>query len=118
MVTALMIKPKEHPTITHLVDSAKYLDLAVSVGTDYTLTATALKIEDNIVAIHSYEGTLMMARPNRKIGAKIIAGTFYVVRVHNGKLHSLTDKDIARFTWRFWEPEIHTDDGVFESWYP
>lgn len=118
MVTALIVKPDKHPTITHLVNDAKYLDLAVSIDTDYTLTAAVLKIEDDIAAIHSYEGSLMMAPPNRQIGTKIIAGTFYIVGVHKGKLRSLSDNEIAKFTLRFWEPEIHTDDEVFDSWYP
>lgn len=118
MVTALMVKPDKHPTITHLVNDAKCLDLAVSIDTDYTLTATALKIEDGIAAIHSYEGTLMMSPPNRQIGTKIIAGTFYIVGIQKGNLRSLTDKEIARFSLRFWEPEIHTDDEVFDSWFP
>lgn len=118
MVNALMIPPNKHPSITHLIDDAKYLDLAVSIDTDYTLTATALKIEDGIAAIHSYEGTLMMSPPNRQIGTKIIAGTFYIVGIQKGNLRSLTDKEIASFSLRFWEPEIHTDDEVFDSWFP
>ena len=118
MVTALIITPDGHPAITQLVDDRKYLDCAVSIDTDYQLTATAMKIEDRIIAIHSIEGTLMILPPNRKIGTKIIAGTFYIVGVHKGALRSLTDKEIIRFTLRFWETEIHTDDEVFDSWYP
>lgn len=118
MVIALMVTPKGHPTITELVDDERFLDCAVSLDTDYRLTAAALKIEDGIVAIHSDEGMLMVVPPNRQIGTKIIAGTFYIAGVHNGRLRSLTDREIARFTLRFWETEIHTDDEVFESWFP
>lgn len=118
MVTALMITPGGHPAITQLVDDRKYLDCAVSADTDYRLTAAALEIEGGVAAIYSDEGILMILPPNRQVGRKIIAGTFYVVGVHNGNLRSLTDNEIARFTLRFWEPEIHTDDEVFESWYP
>ena len=118
MVTALMIRPDEHPAITHLINDGKYLDFAVSKDSNYQLTAAALKIEDDIVAIHSDEGYLFIAPPNRQIGTKIIAGTFYIVGVHKGNLRSLTDKEIVRFTLRFWEPEIHTDDDVFNSWFP
>ena len=118
MVTALMVKPGGHPTITQLVDDRKYLDSAVSVDADYMLTAAALKIEDGIAALYSYEGSLMSLPPNRQMGSKIIAGTFYVVGVLNGNLRSLTDDEIARFTLRFWESEIHTDDEVLASWYP
>ena len=34
MVTALMIKPGEHPIITMLCDTAEYLNHAVSLGSD------------------------------------------------------------------------------------
>lgn len=118
MVTALKITPNGHPVITQLVDDRKYLDCAVSVDDDYRLTAAALEIENGIIAIHSDEGMLMILPPNRQVGTKIIAGTFYVVGVHNGNLRSLTDSEIARFTLRFWESEIHTDEEVFDSWFP
>lgn len=118
MVTALMVKPDGHPTITQLVDNREYLNCAVSIDTEYALTATALNIEDGIAAIHSDEGMLMVTPPNRQIGTKIIAGTFYIVGILNGKLRSLTDKEIVKFTLRFWDMEIHTDDDVFDSWFP
>lgn len=118
MVTALMVPPTGHPSIVHLVDNGNFLNLAVSVDTDYQLTATALKIEDGIIALHSDEGTLMMTPPNRQIDSKIIAGTFYVVGHHNGKLRSLTDAEIVKFTLRFWDTEWHTDEAVFSSWWP
>ena len=118
MVTALMVPPNGHPTITQLVDDGKFLDRAVSVDTDYQLTASALKIETGIIALHSDEGMLLTIQPNRRIGKKIIAGTFYIVGIHKGNLRSLTDQEIARFTLRFWDVEIHTEDEVFDSWFP
>ena len=118
MITALMVKPDAHPVITQLVDDGKFLDFAVSADSDYRLTAAALKIEDGIVAIHSDEGYLFTAPPNRQIGTKIIAGTFYIVGIHKGNLRSLTDKEIVRVTLQFWDPEIHTEDDVFDSWFP
>ena len=118
MITALMIKPDAHPVITQLVDDGKFLDFAVSADSDYRLTAATLEIEDDIVAIHSDEGYLFIAPPNRQIGTKIIAGTFYVVGVDKGNLRSLTDKEIVRFTQRFWELEVHLEDDVFDSWFP
>ena len=118
MITALMVKPDTHPTIAQLVDDDKFLDCAVSIDTEYSFTAAAFEIEDDIIALHSNEGMLMMAPPNRQIGTKVIAGTFYIVGIRKGSLRSLTDKEIARFTLRFWEPEIHSDDEVFDSWFP
>lgn len=118
MVTALKVPPDRHPMIVQLVDDGKFLDCMVSVDTDYQLTAAALEIEEGIIALHSEEGTLMAMPPNRQIGTKIMAGTFYVVGIHKGNLRSLTDKEIARFAVRFWNKEIHPDEDVFESWWP
>ena len=118
MVTALMVPPDRHPSIINLVDNGNYLNMAVSVDTNYQLTATALKIEEGIIALYSEEGMLMMTPPNRQIGSKVIAGTFYVVGYHNGKLRSLTDTEIVKFTSQFWDTEFHTDEDVFSSWWP
>ena len=60
----------------------------------------------------------MATPPNRQIGTRIIAGTFYIVGIHKGNLRSLTDKEIARFTVRFCDKEYHTDDDVLDSWWP
>lgn len=117
MVTALMISPSKHPCITHLCDNKDYLNCAVSIDSDIMYTATALYVEDEIAAIHSFEGTLSIQPPNRRIGKRIIAGTFYIVRIKDGKLKSLTDDDITRFTLQYWEPEIYSDDEVFDSWF-
>ena len=118
MITALMIQPGKHPCITRLCDNEDYLNCAVSIDSDLTHTAAALRIEDGIAAIYSDDCALSIEPPNRQIGTRIIAGTFYIVRVKDGKLKSLTDDDITRFTIQYWEPEIYSDDDVFDSWYP
>lgn len=118
MIKALMVRPGEHPSITLLIDDGKFLDCAVSTDTDFPLTATALEVESGIIALHSEEGVLLGLPPNRQINTKIIAGTFYIAGHHKGKLRSLTDKEITRFTLGFWEPEIHSVDDILDSWYP
>ena len=50
MVTALMVPPDRHPSIVYLIDNGVFLNLVVSVDADYHLTATALRIEDGIIA--------------------------------------------------------------------
>ena len=113
-----MVPPDGHPTITQLVDDGNFLNRAVSVDTDYHLSAATLEIEDGIIAIHSEEGTLMAVPPNRQIGTKIIAGTFYVAGIYKGNLRFLTDLEIVRYTLRFWDKEYHTDNDVLDSWWP
>lgn len=117
MVTALLVKPGEQPCITQLVDDRDYLDCAVSIGTDNLCTAATLTLKKEIAVIYAWEGTVMGLKGNRKVGKRIIAGTFYIVRIKNGVLQSLTDKDIVKYALRFHETEEYTDDEVIDSWF-
>ena len=116
MVTALKIAPQEHPCLVKLCDDRRYLDYAVSEGSDLLLKASALKVEDGIAAIYAFESNLILLPGNRKIGKRIIAGTFYIVGVKDGKLKSLSEEEIIRFTIKYWHPEIYENDEVFDSW--
>ena len=116
MVTALVVKSGEHPSITHLCDDRKFLDCAVRVETDVPYSATTLKIDEGIAVIYGGEGCALGLDGNRRIGKQIIAGIFYIVGVQNQKLRSLTDEEIVRYAMRFWEPEIFSDDEMVESW--
>lgn len=117
MVTALMVKPGEQPFICQLVDDGDYLNAAVSVGDSMMCSATSLKLEKGVSVIYAWEGVSLGRKGNRKIGKRIIAGTFYVVRIKDGQLRSLTEEDIVKYTLRFWETEEYTDDEVIDSWF-
>lgn len=116
MVTALMVKPGEHPTITQLCDDRDYLNHAISIGEDMLFTATATRLENGIAIIHNAEYASALIPCNRRLGNRILAGTFYIVRVKNSILQSLTDADIIKLTLRFWEPEVFTEDEILEAW--
>ena len=117
MVTALIIRPNQHPQITQLCDSRTFLNLSVSLDTDFMCSATATHLEKDIAIIHAQEGVLLSLPGNRRVNDHIIAGTFYVVGVKDGKLRSLTDAEIIKYTSQFWESEIFTDDEVFDSYF-
>lgn len=117
MVTALMVKPGEQPCICQLVDDGNYLDAAVSIGDNMICSAASLKLEKEVAAIYAWEGVSLGRKGNRKIGKRIIAGTFYVVRIRDGYLRSLTEEDIVKYTLRFREAEDYTDDEVIDSWF-
>lgn len=116
MVTALMVKPGEHPAITQLCDDRDYLNHAVSIGEDLVFTATATRLEKGVGIIHNAECASALVPGNRRLGSRILAGTFYIVRCKDGKLQSLTDADIVKYTLRFWEPEFFTEDEILEAW--
>ena len=117
MVTALIVPPNQHPQITQLCDDRIFLDLSVSRGTDFMCSAVAISLEKGIAIIYAQDGALLCLPGNRRVGNRIIAGTFCVVGVKDGNLRSLTDAEIIKYTAQFWESEIFTDNEVFDSYF-
>ena len=117
MVTALMVKPDEHPLVTHICDNTEFLNMAVSVDAIVPCFAQAIRLEKDIAIIYACEGTSLSLEGNRRIKNRIILGIFYVVAVKDGKLRSLTDNEITRYMSKFWEPELFTEDEIIESWF-
>ena len=117
MVTALMVKPGEQPCSTQICDDRDFLNCAVSIGADAMCTAAAISVERGIIAIYAWEGVFAGLCGNRKVGKRILAGTFYLVREMDGVLYSLTEKEIARFRYRFRKVGRFTDDEVINSWF-
>lgn len=117
MVTALMIKPGEHPTITMLCDTAEYLNHAVSLGSDEICFAQARRLENGLAILHADSCASFGFPANRKVNGKLISGTFYIVGVTDGKLRSLTDREISKYTARFWLAESYTEDEILEAWW-
>lgn len=117
LVTALMVKPGEKPCVVELCSDTDFLNAAVSIGAVVMCTAAVLPIEKDIVAIYAWDGVMAGLRGNRKIGKRIVAGTFYVVGVVNGKLRSLTDVEIEKFHYRFRRIREYDDQEVMDSWF-
>ena len=117
MVTALMVKPGEQPCVVPLCDDSDFLNAMVSIGATLPCRAAVLPIEKDVVAIYAWEGVMAGLKGNRKVGKRIIAGTFYVVRVVNGQLCSLPEADVARFRYRFRKIQEYGDTEVMDSWF-
>lgn len=117
MVTALIVPPNQHPQITQLCDDRIFLDFSVSRGTDFMCSAIATSLEKGIAIIYAQDGALLCLPGNRRVGNRIIAGTFYVVGIKDGTLRSLTDAEIIKYTSQFWESEIFTDNEVLDSYF-
>lgn len=116
MVTALRIDPKQSPYPCQICDDGDYLNHCVSPASPLIYTAAALKIDDNIAAVYCRNGHLFSLPCNRRINDKIICGTFYIVRVKDGKLRSLTDTDVVKYSLEYWSTETFSDDEVMDSW--
>ena len=112
-----MVKPGEKPCVVALVDNGDYLNAMVSVGATLMCSAAVLPIEKNVVAIYAWDGVMAGLKGNRKVGKRIIAGTFYVVRVVDGQLRSLTEDEISRLSYRFRTIREYGDTEVMDSWF-
>lgn len=117
MIDALMVKPGEQACVTGILDDTDYLNALVSIGATLMCTAAILPIEKDVVAIYAWEGVMAGLKGNRKIGKRIVAGTFYVVRVVGGKLCSLTEDDIAKYSYRLRKIRQYSDSEVMDSWF-
>lgn len=80
-------------------------------------SAAFLPVAKGIVAIYAYEGVSAGLPGNRKVGKRILAGTFYIVREVGGELLPLTAADIAKYSYQFRNTEEYTEDEVIDSWF-
>ena len=117
MVTALKFEPGKNPYPCQLCDNGDYLDHCVSIPSLITYKAAVLKIANGIAAVYCWNGHLFSLPGNRCIEGRILCGCFYIVRVKNGKLVSLTDQDIVKYSLEYWEPESYTEEEIIDSWF-
>lgn len=115
MVTALKIEPNQSPYPCQICDDGEYLNHIVSPPSYLIYTAAALKLEDNIAAIYCRNGYLFSLPVNRRVEDRIICGVFYIVRVKDGNLQSLTDSDVVKYSLEYWASESYTEDEIIDS---
>ena len=115
MVTALMIQPGRQPCITQLCADGLYLNYAVSKDCDTLCCASMFGLEKNIAVVYAADGVFYGMDANRRIGKRIITGTFYIVKVENGALRSLTEKEIVKYSLRFREREFFSETEAIDA---
>ena len=116
MVTALKFEVGKNPCPCRLCDDGDYLNHCVSPDSYLTYTAAALKVDTGIAAIYCRNGHMFSLSGNRRIGDRVICGVFYIVRVKDGKLKSLTDTDVVKYSLQYWHAERFNDDEILDSW--
>lgn len=117
MIRALMVKPGAKPCVVSLVDDGDYLNAMVSIGATLMCSAAVLPIEKNVVAVYAYEGVMSGLKGNRKIGKRIVAGTFYIVRIVGSHLESLSEDETRKYSHRFRKIQEYSDAQVMDSWF-
>ncbi len=117
MVTALMVQPERNPCITQLCCDGLYLNYAVSKDCDTLCCASMFALEKDIAVVYAADGIFYNMKPNRRVGKQIVCGTFYIVKVKNKTLCSLTDKKIVKYSLQFREREWWTDSQAIDAVY-
>ena len=112
-ITVLMVEPNEHPKETELHTDLDSLQKAVSIGADYQGLIELVNLDDHTLLLCNEEGKLIGLPGNRKIGADIITGVFYVVgQDEEGNRVSLSPELMETYKNRFWEPETWSSQDV------
>ena len=63
------------------------------------------------------DAELTVVNEDYLLAAQLLQDIGVVVGVKDGKLRSLTDAEIIKYTSQFWESEIFADNEVFDSYF-
>ena len=111
-IRTVMIEPLKEPVVKWLNLSMSAFNEAVSKGCGFPCHAKAKKLSKGIYILYAEEGTTLMSAANRRLGKDIIFGVFYVIKVKDGLIKSLSDEQTETYIARFKEPDEFTEDEV------
>ena len=115
-ITVLKVEPMKKPTIVTLQNDLDSLQKAVSERCERQGLIEIIPIAHDAAILCNEEGKLLGLEGNRRLGNDILVGTFYVVGdTKQGKLCSLTEKQISLYHALFNKPEVFTDEEIADS---
>lgn len=116
-IDVLMIEAGFKPCKVSVFSDYESLQILVSPCLSFLSDVEYLILEDDVVLFYNKEGALLGLEGNRRIGNIIIAGTFFVAGVKDGKLTSLSKEKIKKYRKRFSKIESYTDEEVSKSYW-
>ena len=115
-IRVLRIEPMMPPKIFYIEPSIKAFRNAVNADNIKHGGVEAKKLEKHIFAVFNKDRFLANLDANRRIGDDIIAGTMYIVAIHESRFPiSLTDEQISKYALRFRNVENFDDMEVAEA---
>ena len=115
-IKVLKVEPCKKPELVTLNNRLEDLQVAVSIGADYTGLIEIVDIDSKTCILCNEEGKLIGLEGNRRLGNDIICGVFYVVgEDKNGNLCSLTDSQLIVFNAMFAQPEDFSEEEIESS---
>ena len=104
IIKAILVEPGKHPKTTYIPLSKSVLNSIISVGSPLENCASTFKINDEVVAIYNENGPLHDLPGNRRLGNKIIAGTFLVAAVDSfDHICSMPTNILLKYKSMFWQ---------------
>ena len=114
-IRCLKVEPGKVPDECTLENSLSALQEAVG-GLIELLDMEDLGNGVYVTMLCNEEGKINGMDGNRLWMDDIICGTFYIARVKNGKLVSLTDCDVVKYSLEYWQSEHYDDNEIIDSW--
>ena len=104
MINILKIEVGEPPVVKEIPNTLKALQAEVDGLIE------CVYLEDGCIAIVNEEGKINGMEPNRRMGADIICGPFFICGDADEEFTSLNSEQMAKYLQRFAEPEQFSGD--------
>ena len=115
-IQVLMLAPGKEPCQAEISTSKYTLRHAVNLGSDHQCKAACRRIENDICVLFNHGLSFEGFTPNRRIADDILCGTVYIAGIHpNGRLRSLTDEEMQKYTSAYQIPETYSHDEVLNA---
>ena len=115
-IKVLKVEPCKKPELVTLTNRLEDLQVAVSIGADYTGLIEIVDIDSKTCILCNEEGKLIGLKPNRVWGNDILCGVFYVCGQDRcGSLTSLSEEAVKHYTEVFAEYLYISPDDVADS---
>ena len=115
-IKVLLIEPMCHPKPYYVEPSMKAFADIVNDGASERGEVEAKKLEKRIYAIFNKDRFFTDLAPNRIIGDDIIVGKMFIVAINKNRMPiSLTNEQLTKYAWEFWNTEVFDDIDVIEA---
>lgn len=115
-IKVLLIEPMCHPKPYYVEPSMKAFADIVNEGAAERGEVEAKKLEKRIYAIFNKDRFFTDLAPNRNIDDDIIVGKMFIVAINKKRMPiSLTDDQMTKYAYEFWNTETFDDIDVVEA---
>lgn len=116
-IDVLMIEAGVRPCKVSVFSDYESLQILISPFLSLLSDIEFIMLEKDVVLFCNKEGALLGLKGNRRVDDIIIAGTFFVAGVEDGKIASLTKEKQEKYRKRFAKIENYTDKEVSEAYW-